>query len=62
VTYDEAKKKALKIANETGNSILVYKSTLPVQEGEYGVAFTLPAFGERVGDRVYPEQRRHQND
>lgn len=64
MTYEAAKKKAFRIANDTGNSVLIYKSTLPNGEDteEYGVAFTLPAFANRVGDRVYPESRRLQND
>ena len=58
MTYSEAHDKAVSLANESGNSVLIYKSTLP--SAQYGVEFTLPRFGERVGNRVYPIQRRNQ--
>jgi len=46
MTYSEAHDKAVSLANESGNSVLIYKSTLP--SAQYGVEFTLPRFGERA--------------
>lgn len=36
----------------SGNSALVYQSKLDPLT--FGAALTLPAFGERIGDRIYP--------
>jgi hypothetical protein len=54
---DHMKRYAQKLANETGSSVLIFRAThlpanaLPV----YGVAFTLPPFATRIGDRIYPQ-------
>lgn len=48
---------AQRTANRTGNSVLVYRCThQPESSAAYGFDYTLPAFGERVGDRIEPEQ------
>ena len=64
MTYKQAYEKAYRIANETGESVLIYKSTLPNGEEPdegFDTAFTLPVFGIRVGDRVYPGSRKRMN-
>ena len=53
MTYTEAKDKAKRVANETGSSVLVYAST--VMPRNHGIAFTLPNFSVRIGDRIYPD-------
>jgi hypothetical protein len=43
-------------ADATGSSVLVYRSL--VSQGThpvYGIAYTLPVWGERVGNRIYPQ-------
>jgi hypothetical protein len=46
---------AQKRADTTGSSVLVYRSLLAeTSKPVYGVAFTLPMWGERVGERIYP--------
>lgn len=59
MTYEDAREKAVQVANRTEQSVIVYRSTL---NDKYGVDFTLPIHGCRVGDRVYPIQRRNRND
>lgn len=46
---------AQKRADTTGSSVLVYRSLLAeTSKPVYGVAFTLPMWGERIGERIYP--------
>ena len=53
MTLSQAKIKAQRVSNESGSSVLVYKSLLhPLS---YDVAFTLPAHAERVGDHINPQ-------
>jgi hypothetical protein len=52
MTLENAQRYAQELANRTGSSVLVYKSLLAPDE--YGTEFTLPTWGERIGDRVYP--------
>jgi hypothetical protein len=59
MTLDDAVCEAHKIANSSGVSVLVYKATHN-DLGEYGVAYTLPMWGERVGDRIYPGGDTHE--
>jgi hypothetical protein len=49
---------AHRAANRTGSSVLVYRNLAAAAQNreEYGFDFTLPMFGERVGDRIEPEQ------
>jgi len=50
LTIEDARLKAIRLANETGNSVLIYQHLLG--EG-FGTAFTLPLWGESV-ERIYP--------
>jgi len=50
-----AQARAQEIANGTGNSQIVYRSTLRTDEEDFGAAPSLPLFAEPVGERVYPE-------
>jgi hypothetical protein len=52
MTYEEALEKAHETANRTGCSTLVYESLL--KPGAFGVEFTLPMWGKRVGERIEP--------
>jgi hypothetical protein len=54
-TYTEAKYMAVRRANRTGVSVLIYHSLLG-EPGmhEYGVAYTLPMHSVRIGERIYP--------
>jgi hypothetical protein len=56
MTLAQATAQAQKTANESGSSVLIYRATYNLtQPARYGVAFTLPMWGERIGERVYPE-------
>jgi hypothetical protein len=47
---------AQRTANRTGSSVVVYRCThQPEAAPAYGFDYTLPTFGERVGDRIYPD-------
>ena len=48
---------AHRTANRTGSTVLVYRCThQPESAPAYGFDFTLPTWGERIGDRIEPEQ------
>ena len=49
-----AKRRAQERANRTGSSVLVYRVLLG-NPNEYGIDYTLPAFGESV-ERIYPDE------
>jgi hypothetical protein len=56
LTLEAVQASAQRRADATGSSVLVYRSlvadsTRPV----YGIAYTLPLWGERIGDRIYPQ-------
>lgn len=55
-SLEAAQASAQKMADMTGNSVLVYRSLVSDVIGNpvYGVAYTLPIYGERVGERIYP--------
>ena len=57
MTLEHALVKAQQTANRTGCSVLVYRAThLPADAPNvYGVEFTLPIFGVRVGERIEPD-------
>jgi hypothetical protein len=57
-TLTQAQTRAQEVANRTGSSVLVYRSLLREDEEDYGTAFTLPSFAERIGERIYPEERQ----
>ena len=59
MTLEQAREKAQQIANETGSSVLVYQSQLHPEE--YGTEFTLPTFGTRIGERIYPQLQEEEN-
>jgi hypothetical protein len=44
--------RAIQLVKDTGSSVLIYRSTLPLSRNEYGAEFTLPTWGERIGDRI----------
>jgi hypothetical protein len=51
-----ARKEAQRVSNRTGSPTLVYKSLLRQDEpAHYGVSFTVPIFGQRIGERYYPQ-------
>ena len=57
MTYDRALELAQRCANRTGSSTLVYLATHNLQHPEevrYGYDFTLPTWGKRIGNRIYP--------
>ena len=54
MTLDDAIAQAKDVANITGNGVLVYRA-VHNDRGEYGIAYTLPMWGERVVERIYPE-------
>ena len=49
---EKAQDRARRIANETGNSTIVYLSK---SARNYGVSFTLPRYALQVGERYYPQ-------
>ena len=57
MTYERAVELAQRCANRTGSSTLVYLATHNLsrpEEVRYGYDFTLPTWGKRIGDRIYP--------
>jgi hypothetical protein len=52
MTKEKAQDRAQRIANETGNSTIVYLSK---SARNYGVSFTLPRYALQVGGRYYPQ-------
>ena len=51
MTLEQAQIYGAGVANKSGSSVLVYRTT----EGDHGVAFTLPgSTNVRVGERIYP--------
>jgi hypothetical protein len=57
MTLRQAQTEARKIADQTRSSVLVYRATHNLDRpGQYGVAFTLPMWGERIGNRIYPSE------
>lgn len=54
MSYEQAKNNAQRYADRTGNSVLVYKATHREGIDIYGFSCTLPMWGERIGDRLYP--------
>jgi hypothetical protein len=54
MTKEKAQDRAQRIANETGSSTLVYFTKVGHR---YGVSFTLPIHGIRLGERYYPQIR-----
>lgn len=63
MTYDRALALAQRCANRTGSSTIVYLAThnleLP-EEVRYGYDFTLPLWGKRIGNRIYPQATQTQ--
>ena len=55
MTFDKALEEAKATANRTGSSVIVCK-LVHNDKREYGVYFTLPTFGVRIGDRIYPDK------
>lgn len=55
MTLQTAQQLAQRCANHTGSSTLVYQDTHK-NDGvlRYNYDFTLPTFGIRVGERIYP--------
>ncbi len=56
-TAEQARTRAQQMADESGSSVLVYKALHNKSKEQYGAAFTLPHFGERVGNRIEPKQK-----
>ena len=55
-TLEYAKQEGQRLANKMGSSVLIYRSQLREDEpAVYGVAYTVPCFAERIGDRIYPQ-------
>ena len=51
MTLEQAQIYGAGVANKSGSSVLVYRTT----KGDHGVAFTLPgSTNVRVGERIYP--------
>lgn len=51
MTLEQAQTYGAGVANKSGSSVLVYRTT----SGDHGVAFTLPgSTNVRVGERIYP--------
>ncbi len=55
-TLKQARRRAQEVANKTGNSVIVYKSTVRDDELDFGAALTLPVFAEPTGERYYPQE------
>ena len=65
MTYERAFELAQRCANHTGSSTLVYLAThnpSHPEEVRYGYDFTLPTWGKRIGDRIYPNDFNSQED
>jgi len=57
MTYERAFELAQRCTNRTGSSVLIYLATHNLshpEEDRYGYDFTLPTWGKRIGDRIYP--------
>jgi len=53
--------RACDLVQASGESVLIYRCTHKPEGSprEYDAAFTLPMFGERIGDRVEPPQPQY---
>jgi hypothetical protein len=56
MTLATAQQLAQRCANNTGGSVVVYQDLHKLDGVErYNYDFTLPAFGKRIGERIYPQ-------
>jgi hypothetical protein len=57
MSLSQAQRLAQETANETNSPVIVYKSKLHDDFEDYDVAYTLPAFGIRIGDPILPQKK-----